>query len=869
MQSIFLSKFSLSVLLLPLISFFFSTVAAKNYPQIHENRPRIYADSTRIAWLKNNITLAGDCQTTFNEFDYRYNNWWINDPQLYLTGNDSTQWTWNWGSVYAVNEAVFTILMYRLKEDSLSLKRCRFLAQKTIDTLNNVNYLPMTFYDKEAFVRKFSDVGSLLIDWCGQALPDTLLHELVRAQYSMNREFMNFFILSAAGNSYVSSHNAWNCVYVNQNALALHHAPGLNQAQWDTVQIWYEAVYDKWINGFLPCYGYYRDDDGGWNWGAAYSMWSLVDQFQLFDNMLIGTGKNFYSDLPWVQNSINQYWYFIQPDEYCIHSGDGLTRILGDRVIYRHASLFNDPRSVWLAQKYAQPIYYNATIFVFNKLLYKDFTIPVIPKPNPSLKWWSDKSGLSVNLSAWDSLATMTSFFNSPSKRAAHEHRDNNSFTVFKSRPLILDAGYYDTYGGTHMNNYYHRSIAHNTICVFDSTESYTNFGQPAANDGGQIESIALQNFGHIIDPANKRGDWIQYAEGNNYQYNVADAQLSYNASKLDFFRRKFLVLNSNKIIVLDYVHLVNTTTEQRDAFWINHYQRKPQMSGTLLNASVPGNIETYSAGDYTFSYGDGSAAVRTLLPTAANATLVGGPGFEFYVNGLNYPPLNNPDTVHGAPGNWRLEIRPNAISDSLVFLHSIQVGNASNPAQPGGLALSSWASTGADWADTLFYFAQFEDTLVNYHFFNNVSGGRTISIFAADLNPGNYFVLLNGISQGSYSSDAYGILQCSIVLPAGQHLIEITDNVTDFRIPGSAQLTIAPNPNNGKFMINYPSFSSFCSISIFNAQGVEVPVKWSIYQSSISIELNVDDGFYLLRVKDYQDNLWVDKILVQSENNK
>ena len=92
-------------------------------------------------------------------------------------------WTWDWSSQYAKDEAVFTILMFKLKQDSLSLKRCRFLAQQTIDTLSSVDYASLAFYDKEAFVRLFSDVGSLLIDWCYDQLPDTMLHELVRAQY--------------------------------------------------------------------------------------------------------------------------------------------------------------------------------------------------------------------------------------------------------------------------------------------------------------------------------------------------------------------------------------------------------------------------------------------------------------------------------------------------------------------------------------------------------------------------------------------------------------------------------------------------------------------------------------------------------------
>jgi hypothetical protein len=90
--------------------------------------------------------------------------------------------------------------------------------------------------------------------------------------YVMNREFMNTFIYSSAGNSYVSSHNTWNTIFCNQNVLALHDADGLTAAEKDTVLQWHRALYDKLIYQFIPCWTYYRDDDGGWNWGAAYAM---------------------------------------------------------------------------------------------------------------------------------------------------------------------------------------------------------------------------------------------------------------------------------------------------------------------------------------------------------------------------------------------------------------------------------------------------------------------------------------------------------------------------------------------------------------------------------------------------------------------
>jgi hypothetical protein len=777
---------------------------AQPYPVIHSYRPRIYVDSTRFNWLRTNILVPGDCQTSYNEFNYRYINWWINDPQLYLTGSDSTLWTWNWNSQYAKDEAVFAIFMYKLNQDPLALKRCRFIARKVIDTLNTVNYSSMAFFDEEGFIRKFCDVSSLLIDWVYTDLPNAQLQQLVRAHYAMNREFMNTFILSASGTYYVASHNTWNCVFANQNALALYNAPGLTTLQNDTVNQWYDTVYNKWVNHFLPIYGYYRNDDGGWNWGGAYTMWSLVDQYQFFDNMLIGTGKDFYTELPWVKNSINQYWYMMQPNDWCIHLGDGQTFLGGDRAIYRHAALYGDPRSTWLAQRYSTPQYYFSTPFLFSKVLYKDFTIGPVTKPNLPTDWLSDKNGLSVSRSSWDTSATMVTFFNSPSKRSAHEHRDNNSFTVFKNKPLLLDAGYYDTYGGSHYYNYYSRTIAHNTVCVFDTAEDFFNWTAPASNDGGQIESFTLRDYPDIFLPQNQRGQWIKYAAGNGYQYNVADAQLSYDTAKLDFFRRRMLFVKPGRVIVLDHLHLLHTGTRQRDAKWIAHFDKQPAISGSMTGAAVPGNIMTYNGKDYTAVNGKGSVAVRTLLPANSSTTLIGGNGYQYWVDGVNYPPLTVPDSTKFTPGKWRIEVTPTTVTDSLVYLHTISTGDSINVAVAGGIAYNNVFSIGTDWTDTLFFFAADADTGKVYHRFDNVPGGRTVGIFAADLQAGSYLLKVDGATVATVATDTGGILQTSTPLAPGTHTVELVKPTTVVRDQTNSDesITVFPNPTRSELNI-------------------------------------------------------------------
>ncbi|MCX6247945.1 MAG: T9SS type A sorting domain-containing protein [Bacteroidetes bacterium] len=834
-------------IILPLLLLTIISSASAQYPSINANRPRIYADSTRLAWLKDAITIPGDCQNTYTSMAYAYYTWWINDSQLYTLGSDSTLWHWDWSSQWASQQTFLSVLIYKLTNDPLELKRCRFVAQQVINRIDTADFAAMEWYAKEGLLRTLSDAGDILIDWCYDDFPPALRDQLAQRIFVMNREFMNTFIYSSAGNSYVSSHNTWNNIFCSQNALTLHDASGLSVQQKDTVNQWFRFVYDKHINGFIPCWTYYRDDDGGWNWGAAYAMWSLVDQFQLFENMRVGTDKNFYTDLPWVQNSINQYIYFIQPNNKCIHLGDGETTIYGDRVVYLHARIFNDPRSLWLAQYWSQPSMTPNTMDKYTKLLYKDFNMPVVSRPDNPLNWWSDKVGLSVSLSSWDPSATMVTFFDSPSKKAAHEHRDNNSFMLFKNKPLLLDAGYYDTYGGSHYRNYYQRTIAHNSICVYDSTDIYNCFGSPASNDGGQIESVALMHYDDIFLRDNQRGRWIKQASGTNYSYNISDAQLSYDPEKLGYFRRRLLHVKPNRVIVLDHIYLKKVLTKQRDLKWIAHFANEPVISGNLISTTVPGHILTYDGKDYSASNGNGNVSIRTLVPVNTTVTLTGGTGYEYWVDGTNYEPLVTPDTNYYTPGRWRIEVRPAFVNDSVVFFHTIEVGDNIHHSTAGGLLLKNNISLGTDWNDTLFFFSADSDTGKIYHMLNNVSGGRNAGIFAADLTKGLYDVKIDAAVVSTVSTDLNGVLQTTVTLTPGNHVVEITQpviSVQESRLKN--HLLVYPNPSQTKLRMKLNDGAQLNEIEICDAAG-ELKIKTIKQPVDIS---TLSSGVYIVKVK-------------------
>jgi hypothetical protein len=73
-------------------------------------------------------------------------------------------------------------------------------------------------------------------------------------------------------------------------------------------------------------------------------------------------------------------------------------------------------------------------------------------------------------------------------------------------------------------------------------------------------------------------------------------------------------------------------------------------------------------------------ARVRTVLPEAHTTTKIGGPGHEFEVNGVNYPPaIAVPDDA----GAWRIEVSPTEDAAEQVFLHVINVAPSSAQEMP------------------------------------------------------------------------------------------------------------------------------------------------------------------------------------------
>ena len=101
-------------------------------------------------------------------------------------------------------------------------------------------------------------------------------------------------------------------------------------------------------------------------------------------------------------------------------------------------------------------------------------------------------SGQVIIRDSWDPAEnTLTVFKSTSFSSINHHHRDQNSFTVFYKGPLAIDSGGYNVmgaYGSKHWSNYYTRSVAHNTMLIYDKNERFSiDNNEILSNDGGQI----------------------------------------------------------------------------------------------------------------------------------------------------------------------------------------------------------------------------------------------------------------------------------------------------------------------------------------------------------------------------------------------
>jgi len=294
---------------------------------------------------------------------------------------------------------------------------------------------------------------------------------------------------------------------------------------------------------------------------------------------------------------------------------------------------------------------------------------------------------------------------------AKHDHLDQGQFVIHHKGDLAIDSGmdYTDT-ESPHYLNYYRRTVAHNSMLVYEPGETFF-WGEnllPAANDGGQrMDSSRYWNTIRSREDFRRTRDlWdlgrmeAAVHRPGVYDYARGDITRAYHASKMERFTRELVYAPGDDVLVV--YDRVRSTNPAFHKAWLLHGVNAPKVEGAVFN----------------FEEREGRLRVHSLLPEKAEVLARGGPGQEFWCpgdekggpwgSGRNWPPPpfeggplpDAPDLRHMwktfwgedlgrispsnarsvVPGAWRVEVSPTAPAKEDHFLHVLEIGDAGDP---------------------------------------------------------------------------------------------------------------------------------------------------------------------------------------------
>ncbi|MDZ4794249.1 MAG: heparinase II/III family protein, partial [Bacteroidota bacterium] len=368
----------------------------------------------------------------------------------------------------------------------------------------------------------------------------------------------------------------------------------------------------------------------GSSYGPYRFYWDMVTTF-IFDKM--GYPEIFGSD----QRKAPYYFiYGRRPDGQLMRNGDDFTELFtkfgkywvnGGTINALAGSYFKDTVLVNEAMK--EDNLGKGGDYLFDFLFY-DTQIAGHKSPPmlPFTRYFKEPFGAMIARTGWEdglkSPAVVAEMKVGVYNFVNHQHLDAGSFQLYYKGPLTVQSGVYQGknggYGSEHFRNYYQRSIAHNTMLIYDPNEKFIWGDKEVINDGGQRlpnnnrETTNLSDFSgneyntgevlaHAFGPDSTRPEF-SYLKGN-----LAPAY----SSKVKSFTRSFVFLNfkNSKIpaalIVFDNVITANTAFKK---YWLLHSVEEPVVNNntTVIARSGKG----YS----------GKMINTTLLPDKNNFTI-------------------------------------------------------------------------------------------------------------------------------------------------------------------------------------------------------------------------------------------------------
>ena len=416
-------------------------------------------------------------------------------------------------------------------------------------------------------------------------------------------------------------------------------------------------------------------------------------------------------------------------------------------------SYYKDP---YLAGEYQRKPRVENHCMIFD-ILWRDLDIEPAPVETlPLTRYSGTPFGWMIARTGWDENSVIAEMKINEKHVGNHQHLDAGAFQIYYKGPLAIDSGTYQGtsggYNSPHNKNYAKRTIAHNSLLIFDPGEKFAcwNYGgadktEFADNDGGQRMPgdrwDTCRSFESLLSEEYTVGETLAHDFGPDmdapeYSYLKGDITKAYSAKACDV-ERSFVFLNlfsgtvPAAMVIFDRV--VSASPDFRKT-WLLHSIEEPQIEGSTYTVSRTLDGDT------------GMLTGKVLLPEEDNISLVkvGGPGKEFWVNGVNYPNSPRRPDPANERGAWRIELSPAAPAAEDCFLNVIQVSDTGCRSLNTVEKIEGEGVVGAKVADRIVTFSKDGEPLHN-SFSLDIEGEGTFRFVVTDLLPGTWQVKKDG----------------------------------------------------------------------------------------------------------------------------
>lgn len=224
-------------------------------------------------------------------------------------------------------------------------------------------------------------------------------------------------------------------------------------------QTWFDFA----VRSYIHITHVWSGPEGGFANGSAYGQYTTDLQLQLWQPLAEMTGVNLF-DKPWSRGFANYFMQFIPPGAPRHVFGDVHESKPDPALLKAYVARQATPAAAWYS---SQPGPQENPI----TLLQASYPLPadsVDPEPPanamlfPSIGWAAMHSDIA------DSARTSVYFKSSPFGAFNHSHGDQNSLIINSDgKPLLIEAGYQDSYASPLSKSWYRQSRAHNAI-TFD-----------------------------------------------------------------------------------------------------------------------------------------------------------------------------------------------------------------------------------------------------------------------------------------------------------------------------------------------------------------------------------------------------------------